>query len=197
MTEFEALCQQRGVRLTEKRRIICRAFAASGDHPDVEQIFERALALDPKISRGTVYRTMNTLQQAGLLSQRWFGERRARYEEARIEHHHLIDIASGRVLEFRSQEVEALNQRIARELGYRLTGLRVELYGVRDADASEDEAAEDEAAEEAAASPRSALSSDADNGPDPAAHQQRALMSRFEGSSCHGSTPKPPDRQGH
>jgi Fur family ferric uptake transcriptional regulator len=130
MTALEALCQERGVRLTAKQRTICRALSESGDHPDVEQILARAVKIDPRISRGTVYRTMNTLRHAGVLFQRRFGERRARYEEAHAEHHHLIDTGSGVVIEFQSDEVEALNQRIARELGYRLTGLRVELYGV-------------------------------------------------------------------
>ncbi len=134
MTALEVLCQERGVRLTSKQRTICRALAESGDHPDVEQILARAIQIDPRIRRGTVYRTMNTLRHAGVLFQRRFGERRARYEGAHADHHHLIDTGSGKVIEFRSEEIEALNQRIAQELGYRLTGLRVELYGVPESD---------------------------------------------------------------
>ncbi len=130
MTGLEALCQERGVRLTSKQRTIRRALAESGDHPDVEKIFARAVEIDPGISRGTVYRTMNALQRAGVLFQYRFGEQRARNEEARADHHHLIDIVTGQVIEFRSTEVEALNQRIAQELGDRLTALTVELYGV-------------------------------------------------------------------
>ncbi len=142
MTALEALCQERGVRLTSKQRTICRALAESGDHPDVEQIFARAIEIDSRISRGTVYRTMNTLRHAGVLFQRRFGEGRARYEEAHADHHHLIDTGSGQVIEFRSDEIEALNQRIAQELGYRLTGLRVELYGVPDCNLAPDPASE-------------------------------------------------------
>jgi Fur family transcriptional regulator, ferric uptake regulator len=132
MTALEALCEKRGVRLTLKQRTICRALTESGDHPDVRRIFARAAEIDPRISRGTVYRTMNTLRNAGVLLQRHFDERRARYEEALVDHHHLIDTGSGEVIEFRSEEIEALNQRIARELGYRLTGLRLEIYGTPD-----------------------------------------------------------------
>lgn len=134
MTALEALCQERGVRLTSKQRTICRALAESGDHPDVEQILARAIQIDARISRGTVYRTISTLRRAGVLFQRWFGERRARYEEAHVDHHHLIDTDSGEVIEFRSEEMEALNQRIAQDFGYRLTGLRIELYGVPECD---------------------------------------------------------------
>lgn len=84
MIELETLCKERGLRLTQKRKTVCQAFLESGDHPSVEQIYARAIALDPKLSRGTVYRTMNILREAGVLSQRWFGDRRARYEEAGV-----------------------------------------------------------------------------------------------------------------
>ncbi len=143
MTGLEALCQERGVRLTSKQRTICRALTESGDHPDVEQILARAIEIDPRISRGTVYRTMHTLRQAGVLFQRRFDERRARYEEAHADHHHLIDTGSGEVIEFRSDEIETLNRRIAQKLGYRLTGLRIELYGVPDCEEARDAAIRD------------------------------------------------------
>ncbi len=136
MTGLETLCRERGVRLTEKQRTICRAFSESGDHPDVEQILARAASIDPRISRGTVYRTMDALRRAGVLFRRRFGDRRARYEEAHAEHHHLIDMASGQVIEFRSVEIETLHQRIAHELGYKLTKLTVELYGIPDPESS-------------------------------------------------------------
>jgi Fur family transcriptional regulator, ferric uptake regulator len=131
MQDLEAKCLEHGLRMTAKRRAICRALAACGDHPDVEQIYLHASAIEPKISRGTVYRALNAMQEAGILARQSFGERRARYEEAAgASHHHLIDLESGKVIEFQSAEVEALNQRIAQELGYRLTTLKIELYGV-------------------------------------------------------------------
>ncbi len=132
MTELETLCQVRGVRLTRKQQTVCRALVNSGDNPDIEEVFAQAIEIDPHISRGTVYRTIRILRLAGVLLQHRVGEHRARYEPARAEHHRLIDTGSGRVIEFRSEEIEALNRRIARRLGYRLTGLRVELYGIPD-----------------------------------------------------------------
>jgi Fur family transcriptional regulator, ferric uptake regulator len=129
MTELESLCQIRGVRLTRKRRIVCRALVDSGDHPDVLKILARTRQLDPGISSGTVYRTIRALRSAGLLAERRFAGRRARYEDARVDHHHLIDTCTGKVFEFSSSEIEDLRLRIAREFDYCVTKVRVELYG--------------------------------------------------------------------
>lgn len=134
MTDLEAKCVQHGLRMTGKRRAICQAFDACNDHPNVEEIFRRASAIEPRISRGTVYRAVNAMQNAGILSRQNFGEKRARFEEAALTgHHHLIDVDSGRVIEFQSAEIEALNRRIAQAFGYRLTALKIEIYGVPEA----------------------------------------------------------------
>ena len=128
---LEILCQDRGLRMTEQRRIIARVLARSDDHPDVELLHRRALEEDPKISIATVYRTLKLFEEAGILERHDFGDGRARYEEMPDEHHdHLIDMKSGEVIEFTNEEIEHLQRMVADRLGYRLVGHRLELYGV-------------------------------------------------------------------
>ncbi len=119
------------MRLTEQRRIIARVLSDSSDHPDVEEVHRRASSLDPRISIATVYRTVRLFEEANILERHDFGDGRARYELRPSEHHdHIIDIRSGKVIEFRSEEIEALQRRIADELGYELADHRLELYCV-------------------------------------------------------------------
>ena len=128
---IEARCAQKGLRMTEQRRIIARVLEGSDDHPDVEELYARASAVDPKISIATVYRTVKLFEEAGILEKLEFGDGRARYEDAERDHHdHLIDMNSGEVIEFVDPEIEALQEKIAEKLGYRLKGHRLELYGV-------------------------------------------------------------------
>lgn len=124
-------CEAKGLRMTGQRRVIARVLQDSADHPDAEVLYARACAVDPKISLATVYRTVKLLDEAGILDKVEFGDGRARYEDAQRTHHdHLIDTETGRVIEFVDPEIEALQDRIAARLGYRLTGHRLELYGV-------------------------------------------------------------------
>ena len=123
---------ERGLKLTEQRRVISRVLSEAHDHPDVEEIYRRAAALDPKISIATVYRTMRLYEDANIIERRDFGDGRARYEENREEHHHhLIDVNSGAVIEFQNDELEEMKRKIAAELGYDLVDDRLELYGVK------------------------------------------------------------------
>jgi Fur family ferric uptake transcriptional regulator len=124
-------CEANGLRMTEQRRIIARVLEDSDDHPDVEQLYARASAVDSGISIATVYRTVKLFEEAGILDRLEFGDGRARYEDAERDHHdHLIDMNSGEVIEFVDEEIEALQDRIAKKLGYELRGHRLELYGV-------------------------------------------------------------------
>ena len=124
-------CEAKGLRMTGQRRIIAAVLQDSDDHPDVEELYARAVALDSGISIATVYRTVKLFDEAGILDKLEFGDGRARYEDAEREHHdHLIDLNSGEVIEFVDEEIEALQQRIAQKLGYTLKGHRLELYGV-------------------------------------------------------------------
>ncbi|MFB9150254.1 Fur family transcriptional regulator [Roseovarius ramblicola] len=124
-------CAASGLRMTGQRRVIAHVLEMSDDHPDVEELHARAAARDPKISIATVYRTVRLLEEAGILDKLEFGDGRARYEDAERAHHdHLIDVNSGAVIEFVDPEIEALQERIAEKLGYRLVGHRLELYGV-------------------------------------------------------------------
>lgn len=130
--DLEQLCADKGLRITEQRRVIARVLSESEDHPDVEQLHARAAAFDPRISIATVYRTVRLFEDAGILDRHDFGDGRARYEAAPEAHHdHLIDVETGRVLEFVDPELEALQRQIAEKLGYRLVDHRMELYGVR------------------------------------------------------------------
>ena len=124
-------CEAKGLRMTGQRRIIAAVLQDSDDHPDVEELYARAAALDAGISIATVYRTVKLFDEAGILDKLEFGDGRARYEDAEREHHdHLIDMNSGEVIEFVDEEIEALQERIAQKLGYTLKGHRLELYGV-------------------------------------------------------------------
>ncbi len=123
-------CEERGLRLTDQRRTVARVLEAADDHPDVEELYRRAAALDSAISLATVYRTVKLFEESGILDKHDFGDGRARYETADRDHHdHLIDLATGEVIEFVDPEIEALQERIAQRLGYRLIGHRLELYG--------------------------------------------------------------------
>jgi Fur family ferric uptake transcriptional regulator len=131
-TRLEEICVQKGLKMTEQRRVISRVLSEATDHPDVEQVYRRAAEIDPKISIATVYRTMKLFEEANVIERLDFGDGRARFEENREEHHHhLIDLETGEVIEFANAEIEELKEKIARELGYQLIGHRLELYGVR------------------------------------------------------------------
>ncbi len=124
-------CEAKGLRMTDQRRIVAQVIGAAEDHPDVEDLYTRASAIDPRISIATVYRTVKLFEEAGILERLEFGDGRARYEDAERDHHdHLIDMNSGEVIEFVDAEIEALQDRIATKLGYKLIGHRLELYGV-------------------------------------------------------------------
>ncbi len=130
--DLEQLCADKGLRITEQRRTIAQVLSDSEDHPDVEQLHARAVAIDPGISIATVYRTVRLFEDAGILDRHDFGDGRARYEAAPEAHHdHLIDVETGNVVEFVDPELEALQKQIAERLGYRLVDHRMELYGVR------------------------------------------------------------------
>ncbi|MBJ3761976.1 transcriptional repressor [Maribius pontilimi] len=124
-------CTAQGLRMTDQRRTIALVLQDSDDHPDVDTLYARAAERDPNISIATVYRTVKLFEETGILEKHEFGDGRARYEDAERDHHdHLIDMHSGRVIEFVDPEIEELQERIARRLGYRLKGHRLELYGV-------------------------------------------------------------------
>jgi Fur family ferric uptake transcriptional regulator len=130
-SSIEQLCIDQGMKMTDQRRVIARVMSDAKDHPDVEEVYRRATAVDPRISIATVYRTVRLLEEANILARHDFGDGRARYEEVSEEHHdHLIDMKSGRVIEFHSDEIEEIQQRIAAKYGYRLVGHRLELSGL-------------------------------------------------------------------
>jgi Fur family transcriptional regulator, ferric uptake regulator len=129
--DIEALCTEKGLRITEQRRVIARVLSEADDHPDVETLYERSATIDPGISIATVYRTVRLFEEAGILDRHDFGDGRARYEAAPEAHHdHLIDVETGKVIEFVDPELEALQKQIAEKLGFRLVDHRMELYGV-------------------------------------------------------------------
>ena len=128
-TRLEKLCSEKGLRLTEQRRVIARVLSEADDHPDVDQIHSRALEFDARISIATVYRTLRLLEEFGLLEKHEFENTRSCYEEVTDEHHdHMIDVKTGEIIEFKSEEIEALQEKIAQENGMRLVGHRMELY---------------------------------------------------------------------
>ncbi|WP_312222182.1 Fur family transcriptional regulator [Rhizobium rhizoryzae] len=128
---LEELCAQKGMRMTEQRRVIARTLQESDDHPDVEELYRRSSKIDPRISISTVYRTVKLFEDAGIIERHDFRDGRSRYETVPEEHHdHMIDVKTGTVIEFHSAEIEALQERIAREHGFRLVGHRLELYGI-------------------------------------------------------------------
>jgi Fur family ferric uptake transcriptional regulator len=129
--DIETLCAEKGLRITEQRRVIARVLSDAEDHPDVEVLHQRSSAIDPGISIATVYRTVRLFEEAGILERHDFGDGRARYEAAAETHHdHLIDVETGNVMEFVDPELEELQRRIAERLGFRLVDHRMELYGV-------------------------------------------------------------------
>jgi Fur family ferric uptake transcriptional regulator len=128
---IEALCAAQGMRMTEQRRVIARVLASSDDHPDVEELYRRCAKVDDRISISTVYRTVRLFEDAGIIERHDFREGRARYETATEGHHdHLINLRSGEVIEFQSEEIERLQAEVARKLGYKLVDHRLELYAV-------------------------------------------------------------------
>jgi len=129
--DIESLCIDKGMRMTGQRRVIARVLSQSEDHPDVEELYRRATKVDANISIATVYRTVRLLEEAGILERHDFRDGRSRYEQATERHHdHLINLETGEVIEFRSEEIEKLQAEIARRYGFRLVDHRLELYGV-------------------------------------------------------------------
>jgi Fur family ferric uptake transcriptional regulator len=130
-SRLEKKCLDKGLKMTTQRRVIARVLSESDDHPDVEMLYHRAVEADPKISVATVYRTVKLFEEAGIIERHDFGDGRSRYEEHPEEHHdHLVDLKSGKVIEFVNKEIEKLQVAVAEKLGYRLVGHRLELYGV-------------------------------------------------------------------
>jgi Fur family ferric uptake transcriptional regulator len=130
-SRLEQLCLDKGLKMTEQRRIIARVLSDSADHPDVEAVHHRANAIDPKISIATVYRTVRLFEEANILARHDFGDGRARYEEMPADHHdHLIDVSTGQVIEFRNEQIEKLQREVAASLGYNLIDHRLELFAV-------------------------------------------------------------------
>ncbi|MDE0113940.1 MAG: Fur family transcriptional regulator [Albidovulum sp.] len=128
-----ARCESQGLRLTDQRRVVAKVLEDSADHPAVDELYERAVKIDPGISIATVYRTVKLFEESGILKKREFQDGRTRYEDAERDHHdHLIDLHSGEVIEFYDEEIEKLQMRIASRLGFVLKGHRLELYGVKD-----------------------------------------------------------------
>ena len=131
MDRIEKLCVEKGMRMTDQRRVVARVLSAATDHPDVEELYRRAHQVDPHISIATVYRTVRLFEEAGIIERHDFRDGRSRYEQAPDEHHdHLIDMRTGQVIEFVDEEIEALQNAIARRLGFTLVDHRLELYGV-------------------------------------------------------------------
>ncbi len=129
---IEKLCHEHGLRMTDQRRVIARVLSNSDDHPDAEELHRRSVAIDPKVSLATVYRTVRLFEEAGIIERHDFRDGRARYEEVTDDHHdHLIDMNTNEVIEFFDEELEALQERIAKRLGYKLLDHRMELYGVK------------------------------------------------------------------
>ena len=128
---IENRCVEKGLKMTEQRRVIARVLTESTDHPDVEMLYSRAVKEDAAISIATVYRTVKLFEEAGIIEKHDFGDGRARYEEVTDDHHdHLIDLRSGKVIEFTNEDIEKLQEIVARELGYKLVDHRLELYGI-------------------------------------------------------------------
>ena len=128
---IEDRCLEKGLKMTEQRRVIARVLSEANDHPDAAEVYQRAADLDPRISMATVYRTIRLFEDCNVLERLNFGDGRVRYEEASREHHdHLIDVKSGKIIEFQNTEIERLQQEVAREFGYELVDHRLELYGI-------------------------------------------------------------------
>lgn len=130
-SSLESKCEEKGLKMTEQRRVIARVLSDSDDHPDVEMLYQRASAIDAGISIATVYRTVRLFEESGIIAKHDFGDGRSRYEEASGEHHdHLINLRTGEVIEFSNEQIEKLQEAIARELGFELVDHRLELYGI-------------------------------------------------------------------
>src|SRR3984893_3460119 len=130
-SRLEQLCLDKGLKMTEQRRVIARVLSESADHPDVERVYRRATSIEPHISIVNIYRTVRLFEEASILARLDFGDGRSLYEEMPSAHHdHLIDLQSGRVIEFRNEEIERLQEIVADQLGYELVGHRLELYAV-------------------------------------------------------------------
>ena len=132
LSRVEQICRDKGMKMTGQRRVIARVLSDATDHPDVEELHRRAAQIDGRVSKSTVYRTVRLFERVEILDRLDFGDGRARYEEAaeRHHHHHLINLDTGEVIEFENDELEALKRRIAKDLGFKLVGERLELYGV-------------------------------------------------------------------
>jgi len=132
ISRIESVCIEKGMKMTDQRRVIAQVLSNSTDHPDVEGVYRRASEIDPKISIATVYRTLRLFDIANIIDRHDFGDGRSRYEVAEEDshHHHLIDMKTGNVLEFENEELESIKRQIARDLGYELVGERLELFGV-------------------------------------------------------------------
>jgi Fur family ferric uptake transcriptional regulator len=131
VSRLEQVCIEKGLKMTDQRRVIARVLSDADDHPDVEAVYRRAMLVDPRISIATVYRTVRLFEEASILERHDFGDGRARYEERSTAHHdHLIDVHSGRVIEFQNEAIEELQRGVAEKLGYKLVGHRLELYAV-------------------------------------------------------------------
>ena len=130
-SRIETRCHEKGLKMTEQRRVIARGLSDAHDHPDAGEVYKRASSIDPRISMATVYRTIRLFEECSVLEKHDFGDGRARYEEASREHHdHLIDMGSGKVIEFQNTDIERLQRDVARQLGYELVDHRLELYGI-------------------------------------------------------------------
>ena len=130
VTDIEDKCKQKGVRLTDQRKLIAKAMSESENHPDVDELHKKVSKFDSKISIATIYRTVKLFEEAGIVSKHDFKGSKSRYEQAPEEHHdHLIDINSGEITEFVNEEIEKLQKQVAEKLGYRLVDHRLELYG--------------------------------------------------------------------
>jgi Fur family ferric uptake transcriptional regulator len=130
LERIESVCRDKGLRVTGQRRVIAQIIAEIKDHPDVNELHRRAAGIDGRISLSTVYRTVKRFEELGVIERHEFRDGRARYERTPAIHHdHLIDITTGRLVEFHSEEIERLQAEIANELGYRVVGHRLELYG--------------------------------------------------------------------
>ncbi len=135
---IESRCESAGLRMTDQRRIIAKTLQNSTDHPDVEQLYSRAVLKDPGISIATVYRTVKLFEEAGILDRVEFNDGRSRYEDAERDHHdHLIDLQTGEILEFFDNEIEKLQEKISQEFGYKLLGHKLELYGIKQTNTDE------------------------------------------------------------
>ncbi len=131
ISRIEQICIDRGMKMTGQRRVIAQVLSKSNDHPNVDEVYRRAAEIDPKISIATVYRTVRLFEEANILEKHDFGDGSARYEEASEDHHdHLINVQTGAVIEFKNEEIESLQKKIAKKHGLTLVGHRLELYGI-------------------------------------------------------------------